>query len=237
MISLKVDLGGLNKMDMYIGIATKLIIGAIGIFTVMRIVGKKAISEITPFDILYVILLGAVVEEAIYDDKVNVLHVLFATALWGAFVYTVELILQKSEKGATITQGQPSVLIHKGKLNLLELEKNHFDMEQLRTLLRSKDVYSINDVYYAILEVSGQVTVITKDKMRMPTLLFIEGGQIKTKTLKEANKDTAWLISELSKKDFNDISKILYCEYDIDKDEMYVETYDNTIQRKITIED
>lgn len=82
-------------MDMYIGIASKLLIGSIGIFILLRIMGKKAMSELTPFDLIYILLLGAVVEEAIYDDMVNVLHVIFAVVLWGLFVYFIEKSLQK----------------------------------------------------------------------------------------------------------------------------------------------
>lgn len=101
-------------MDMYIGIASKMLIGSLGVFIVIRLIGKKATSELTPFDLLYVIILGALVEEALYDDKVNVLHVIFAIALWGCVVYVVERILEKTEKMSSLVQGEPSVLIEKG---------------------------------------------------------------------------------------------------------------------------
>lgn len=48
---------------------------------------KKTISELTPFDILYVIILGAIIEEAIYDDKVSVLHVIFRL-YFGDFLFS-----------------------------------------------------------------------------------------------------------------------------------------------------
>lgn len=224
-------------MDMYIGISSKLITGAIGIFILLRIMGKKTMSELTPFDLIYILLLGAVVEEAIYDDKVNVLHVLFAIVLWGLFVYAIEKALQHTDKFSTLIEGEPAILIEKGRLNLKELEANYFDIEQLRSMLRQNNVYSIADVYYAILEVNGNLTVITKDEAVVPSALLIEFGTIQENTLNYIMKDELWLRTELSKQGHNDLSEIVYCEWLESSKELKIETYDNTIHKKIYIDD
>ena len=224
-------------MDMYIGISSKLITGAIGIFILLRIMGKKTMSELTPFDLIYILLLGAVVEEAIYDDKVNVLHVLFAIVLWGLFVYAIEKALQHTDKFSTFIEGEPAILIEKGRLNLKELDANFFDIEQLRSMLRQNNVYSIADVYYAILEVNGNLTVITRDEAVVPSALLIEFGTIQENTLNYIMKDELWLRTELSKQGHNDLSEIVYCEWLESSKELKIETYDNSIHKKIYIDD
>ena len=224
-------------MDMYIGISSKLITGAIGIFILLRIMGKKTMSELTPFDLIYILLLGAVVEEAIYDDKVNVLHVLFAIMLWGLFVYAIEKALQHTDKFSTFIEGEPAILIEKGRLNLKELDANFFDIVQLRSMLRQNNVYSIADVYYAILEVNGNLTVITKDEAVVPSALLIEFGTIQENTLNYIMKEELWLRTELSKQGHNDLREIVYCEWLESSKELKIETYDNTIHKKIYIDD
>ena len=224
-------------MDMYIGISSKLITGAIGIFILLRIMGKKTMSELTPFDLIYILLLGAVVEEAIYDDKVNALHVLFAIVLWGLFVYAIEKALQHTDKFSTFIEGEPAILIEKGRLNLKELDANFFDIEQLRSMLRQNNVYSIADVYYAILEVNGNLTVITKDEAVVPSALLIEFGTIQENTLNYIMKDELWLRTELSKQGHDDLDEIVYCEWLESSKELKIETYDNTIHKKIYIDD
>src|SRR5699024_8656307 len=149
--------------------------------------------------ILYIVVLGALVEEAIYDDQVNVFHVLFAILLWGFTVFVVENLLEKTERLSTLIQGEPSVLIDRGKLNMKELKDNHFDMEQLRFFLRQNGCYSINDAYYVVLEVGGGLTVITKENMEIPTFLLIEEGAIKPKTLESLGRTEEWLQEELKK--------------------------------------
>ncbi len=224
-------------MEMYINIATKILVGSIGIFTLLRLMGKKAMSELTPFDILYIVVLGALVEEAIYDDQVNVFHVLFAILLWGVTVFIIENLLEKTERLSTLIQGEPSVLIDRGKLNMKELKDNHFDMEQLRFFLRQNGCYSINDAYYVVLEVGGGLTVITKENMEIPTFLLIEEGAIKPKTLESLGKTEEWLQEELEKLGFENMDSILYCEWDANKEELIYDTYENTINEKIYLDD
>lgn len=224
-------------MDMYIGIASKLIIGATAIFILLRIMGKKTMSELTPFDLIYVLLLGAVVEEAIYDDKVNVLHVLFAIVLWGVFVFIIEKALQRTDKFSSFIEGEPAILIEKGKLNLQELDANFFDIEQLRSMLRQSKIYSIQDVYYAILEVNGNLTVITKEEAVIPSALIVEFGNIQQNTLHYMNKDEIWLRTELAKQGYDHLEDIVYCEWLEDEELLSVETYSNTIHKKIYIDD
>lgn len=186
---------------------------------------------------IYILLLGAVVEEAIYDDKVNVLHVLFAIVLWGLFVYAIEKALQHTDKFSTFIEGEPAILIEKGRLNLKELDANFFDIEQLRSMLRQNNVYSIADVYYAILEVNGNLTVITKDEAVVPSALLIEFGTIQENTLNYIMKDELWLRTELSKQGHDDLDEIVYCEWLESSKELKIETYDNTIHKKIYIDD
>lgn len=224
-------------MEMYIGIASKLLIGATGIFIMMRILGKKTISELSPFDLIYTVLLGSIVEESIYDDNVQVIHVLFAILIWGIFVYIIEKAIQRTDRLSSYIQGDPAVLIAEGRLNRKELEDNFFDMEQLRSALREKNVYSIGDVYYAILEVNGTITVITKEENNLPTFLLVEFGTIQTATLHGLGQDEAWLRTELADLGYSDIEKIIYCEWNPNNEELIVETYDNTINEKIFIDD
>lgn len=224
-------------MAMYIGIASKMLIGSIGIFILIRLLGKKAMSELTPFDLLYILILGALVEEALYDDKVNVFHIVFALVLWGAVVYIIEKFLEKNERISTLVQGKPSILIEKGKLNLEELENNHFDMEQLRSMLRQNDCYSIYDAYYAILEVNGGLTVIKKDQEEVLTFLLLEEGKIKLNVLNSINKDEKWLREELTEQGYHNIENILYCEWNMNKEKLLIETYDQAVSKNIAIDD
>lgn len=52
-------------------------------------------SEITPFDLVYMLVLGGILEESVYDDTVNVGHLLFGIAVWACLIFLVEKVVQK----------------------------------------------------------------------------------------------------------------------------------------------
>lgn len=138
---------------------------------------------------------------------------------------------------SSLVQGEPSVLIEKGKLNIKELKENYLDMEQLRAILRQHNCYSIHEVYYAILEINGSLTVIPKEKKEIPTFLLVEEGAIKFKTLNGLGKSVEWLRTTLVEMGYSNIEEIIYCEWDETNQELLVGTYGQTINKSISLDD
>lgn len=104
-------------------------------------------------------------------------------------------------------------------------------------MLRQNEVYSIADVYYAILEVNGSLTVITKEESIIPSALLVEFGSIQQNTLHYINKDEMSLRTELAKQDYDQLEDIVYCEWSENDEKLTIETYSNTIHKKIYIDD
>jgi len=102
-------------------------------------------------------------------------------------------------------------------------------MEQLRSMLREKGIFSIKEVKFAILEINGQLSVMKKEnespvtpemlsiepKEAAFTHLIIDEGEIKSKALKAIEKDETWLRNELSKLGYDDIRNIYYAEWSL----------------------
>lgn len=205
----------------------KIIVGLLALLVVIRLLGKKELSQITPFDFVYILVLGGLVEESVYDDLVTVWEVLYTVALWAVLIYAIEKIIQKYEKSRPLLKGEPSLIIHEGELNLSEVKKNDLESEQLRTMLRQQGIFSIDEVKYAILETSGQLSVmkkefaspVTAEMMSIEpeeaslTHLVIDEGQVEKRILDKIDKDEDWLREELAELGYEDISKIHYAEW------------------------
>ncbi|GAA0365800.1 DUF421 domain-containing protein [Alkalibacterium iburiense] len=206
---------------MYLDIFVKMSLGALAVFIVFRLIGKKAVSELTPFDLLYVLVLGGLLETSIYDQQVSVFHMLFAISIWGLGVYGVEKLLVKTEVASKALQGEPSVLIHKGKINKEAMNRNHIDLEQLRALLRQQGCYTLKEAYYAILEINGSVTVIKKSEKQDPSVLLIDDGRIDHDTLASIDKDEDWLREKLNKQRYSKVEDIFYGDW-LPEGELYL---------------
>lgn len=206
----------------YLQIALKLIIGATVAFLILRMMGKKTISDLTPFDLLYTLVLSGTLENAIYMSQVSIFQQLFTMFLWAAIIYSIDRILVETEKTSKIIEGEPSFLIDKGKINKKELDANHIQMEQLRKLLRQQGSYNIKDVYYAILEVNGEMSIIQKTEKDTLSVSLIEDGEIDHDTLESTlDKDESWLRSKLEENGYTDLNEIYYCEWSPD-DKLFI---------------
>ena len=125
----------------------------------------------------------------------------------------ISIINLKSIKIRRIICGMPSILIYRGKIDEKAMKKENFTINELQERLREKNVYSLADVEYAILETSGQITVIQKPSKRntipedfgiqpdyegIPYDLVIDGKVMKS-NLKKIGKDYNWLLREVEK--------------------------------------
>ena len=76
---------------------------------------------------------------------------------------------QKSRKLRRLFEGKPSIIINHGKIDMNEMKKNRLDIDQLQQLLRSKDIFSLQDVTYAIYENNGELNILQKPELEIPT--------------------------------------------------------------------
>jgi uncharacterized membrane protein YcaP (DUF421 family) len=92
--------------------------------------GKKEMSQVTPFDFIYALVLGGILEEGIYDEKVSIWQILFAICLWGISVYIIDICTQKSDRMKKLLKGHPSLIIRNGELDIKQMKKNHLEMNR-----------------------------------------------------------------------------------------------------------
>ena len=125
----------------------------------------------------------------------------------------IAIINLKSIRGRSIICGKPSILIYRGKIDEKAMKKEKFTINELQERLRQSNVFNIGDVEYAILETSGQVTVIQKPEKRnsipedfgilpeyegIPYDLVID-GKVMHQNLKTIGRDYNWLLKEVGK--------------------------------------
>ena len=212
---------------MYGSITLKIVVGLICLLIVIRLLGKKELSQVTPFDFVYLLLLGSFLEEGIYEEKVSVLHIVYAIFLWGFIIYLIEKVAVKSEWFRKLMKGESTDLISKGKVNIKALEKNKIEMEQLRALLRRQGYFSVSEVEHVTLEANGSLSVlpkvkeeaITPDMMNLNppeneiTYLFVDEGEIEEKELQKPQKSKEWLLAQLKKEGIENPSVLYYGEW------------------------
>lgn len=180
---------------------------------VMRLMGKREIGQLQPFELVISIMIADLAATPIANSGIpltngiiSILGLLFMDLL-------ISVANMKSLKVRQFISGKPSILIYRGKIDEKTLRKERFTINELQERLRDKDIMSLGDVEYAVLETSGQINVILKPNKRgvIPEDLNIEpdyegisydlviDGVIMYDNLKLLNKDYKWLKREIRK--------------------------------------
>jgi uncharacterized membrane protein YcaP (DUF421 family) len=221
----------------YFMLALKLVIGLAALIIVTRLLGKKEMSQVTPFDFVYAVVLGGLVEENLFKKSPSsIWEMLFGIAVWGLLIFIVEKSTQKSDKLRPILKGQANPLVKNGEIQIDNLRKAELEMEQLKSLLRLKGVFSMNDVKDVLLETSGSISVLLKPEAQTATyagldvkaprsdmaeIVMDEGKPVKL-GLERIGKDEEWLYQKLKEEGIHKAEDIYFAEWS-ESDGFYIQ--------------
>lgn len=177
------------------------------VLVVMRFMGKREIGQMQPFELAISIMIADLATIPMTDPGIPLTNGIIPILGLLVMHLTISTINLKSIKLREIICGRPTILIYRGKINENNMKKERFTINELQERLRSNNVFNIKDVEYAILETSGQVTVIQKPNKRNVTpedfniepeyegisYDLVVDGKIMKENLKKLGKDYKWL--------------------------------------------
>lgn len=210
-----------------------------------RIMGRKEISQMTFFNFVSGIAIGTIGAALAIDPSLSVRNGLTALIGWTLITLLLGYIDIKSKKGRVLIEGQPIILIKKGKIMEEELRKVRLDIDGLNALLREKNVFAVSDVDYAIFETDGNLSVMKKETslpllksdfgIQNPALNtypisteVINDGRIIMSNLEKLNLNTDWLEHQIRLSGINSISEVFYAE--VQKDgKLYIDNKNDMV--------
>lgn len=184
------------------------------ITAVYRFMGKREVGELSIMDLIVSIFIAELAAISIDNYKESIFLSIIPMFILVIIQVLIAKISLKSAETRNIIDGEPSVIINRGKVNFKEMLKQRYNLDDLLTQLRAQSIKSIEEVDYAILETSGRLSVFKKeeDKLRLYPLPVILDGKIQEDTLLQIKKDKAWLEKKLEEKNFM-IEDIFYGFY------------------------
>ena len=181
------------------------------VLIVMRFMGKREIGQLQPFELAISIMIADLATLPMADTGIPITNGIIP--IFGLLIMhlLISFMNLKSIKLRSIICGKPSILIYRGRINEKNLKKERFTINELEERLRGENIFNLGDVEYAILETSGQITVIPKPNKRqtIPEDFNIipeyEGiaydlvidGTVMNDNLKILEKDYNWLVEQL----------------------------------------
>ncbi len=189
-----------------------------------RVLGKQTIAQMTYLDFIASLAIGNIGASIAYHVNINPLNIIAALFYFTAIVFGTSYLSLKSRSIRKIFAGEPTVLIQNGKILEQNMAKVHYSIDFLNHQLRDKGFFDITKIEIAILEPSGQLSVLPKSEYRSLTPLdlnipvqaenlaveLIIDGQIIEKNLKDRNLSRDWLFQSLIKHGIKSINDVNY---------------------------
>ncbi|WP_164522217.1 DUF421 domain-containing protein [Halocella sp. SP3-1] len=185
---------------------------------IIRIMGKREIGQLSPFDLVIAIMIAELAIFPIENEELGIIDGLVPIIVLAFLEILLSILSLKSIFIRRLVSGRPEILIKNGEILYEALKKTKYNVNDLLHQLRMKDIFDIDDVKVALLETSGDITVLKQsdDSFKLPVI--IDGKISYNKELVNINKE--WLQKKLQ-------------DIGVDKSQILLATIDENKELKI----
>ena len=201
-------------MEYYLLVVIKFIIGFTIILAHMNISGKTQLSQLTPIDFIGNFVLGGIMGGVIYTDAIPLYQYVIVFLIGVFFISFLNYISKKFNFFRAVAIGNPIPIIKKGRFimeNIIE-KKNKIDILNITSRLHAQGIHSFQEVNYAQIEPDGQITVVC-DGAKMPSIIIMKDGVIRTSELEQIERDENWLNEEMKKQHIDNPEDVFLAEF------------------------
>jgi len=200
-------------MPEWIAIVLRSITTIFVLLAITRLLGKRQITQLTYFEYITGITIGSIAAYVALEDDGRWWLALVSLVTWGIIVLAFEYLTIYSKRIRDLVDGKATVLIKEGKILEDNMKKERYTTDELLQQLRKRNVFNVSDVEFAVLETSGELTVLLKESerplnrnmlgIRAPNLTepqtVIMDGKVINEALATAGYSPGWLDAELEK--------------------------------------
>jgi uncharacterized membrane protein YcaP (DUF421 family) len=150
----------------YVYIALKSIAVYVFIITAIRLFGKKELAQLSVIDLVFILLISNSVQNAMVGSDSSLQGGLVSAGALFVMNFMLKKLMYKHQNISKFIQGEPIMLIYEGKIKPQALEKAEFSIEELEAAVREHGVEHISEVSLAVLEVDGNISVLSDNFTR-----------------------------------------------------------------------
>lgn len=218
------------------------------LFFFTKWLGKKHLTKLNIFDYIHSITIGGLAAILTLQIKIHFFYGLIALFTWFFIPFLFRLISIKSKAVRNFIEGQSTIMIQNGKIMEDNLKQEGFSTDDLLQCLRQENYFAIADIEFALLEPSGEISVLPKSNLQPLTAkdlnvtvpmqqapqTVIMDGKIMLEPLANLGVNIAWLTTELEKLNVTK-ENVFLAQVDSNK-QLTLDLYDDTLPQPQTAE-
>lgn len=205
-----------------------------------RLMGKHQVSQLTVFDYVVGITIGSLAGAASIDRNLKLIVGLGSIVIWSLLSILLAQLALRSYSLRKIAEGEPTIVIHKGKILEEKMARMNYNLSDLLSQLRSKSIFDLNQVEFAILEPNGELSVLKKSQyqpltpkdLNLPAGYqgyasdLIMDGTVLEDNLRKRGLNLDWLMEQLRSRGVHDVNDVMLCSLNADGT-LYLDTKKN----------
>ena len=129
---------------------------------VMRVMGRRELSSLTPFDLILLVIAGDALQQGLTQDDYSVTGAVIAVGTIGSMQVLTSYISFRSARARRVLEGDPILLVERGKLIEKNLRRERMTAAEVEGEMRLQQIGNLDDVEWAILERNGSISFIPK---------------------------------------------------------------------------
>jgi uncharacterized membrane protein YcaP (DUF421 family) len=132
------------------------------VWLVTRAVGRRELSTLEPFDLILLIVIGDLIQQGVTQNDFSVTGAILACGTVGLMTILFSWLSFRFPRVQPILEGDPVIVVERGEPIVRNLRRNRITLEELAAQARLNNIAHIEDVEWAVLETSGQISFIKK---------------------------------------------------------------------------
>ncbi|MEG1547236.1 MAG: DUF421 domain-containing protein [Clostridia bacterium] len=183
------------------------------VFCIIRLTGKRQISDLQPFDLIVTLLIADLASEPAANTGIPLMYGIVPILALFLVQQLMAFMSLKSQKLRSIICGEPMVVISRGVVVEHALRVSRYTLGDLMEQLRGKDVFELSYVEFAVLETNGDLSVLLKGEKQTPSYsalripaptaeppyLLVQDGKIQHTSMLQCGKSEKWLTDQLAR--------------------------------------
>jgi len=143
-------------------VVVRAVVGFFFVLFLTRVIGRRELSSLEPFDLIMLVMIGDLVQQGITQNDFSVTGLVLVGGTIGILTVLVSYTSFRFPRLRPVLDGEPVILVEDGKPIERNLGRNRITLEELAAAGRKNQIGSLDDVRWAVLETSGEISFISK---------------------------------------------------------------------------
>jgi uncharacterized membrane protein YcaP (DUF421 family) len=143
-------------------IVTRAFVLFLFVFLITRLIGRRELSSLEPFDLILLVVVGDLIQQGITQSDMSVTGAVLATGTFALLVLVVSFLGFRFPRLQPLLDPQPLIVVQDGEVIEANLRKERMTVNELLAEARQQRIGSLDEVRWAVLEANGKVSFLTK---------------------------------------------------------------------------